>query len=57
MTNSTPPTHTPSPPPQDNGWDFIDSMDPAGEWDGWAFADIADPPKGGEGYPRLQVRF
>lgn len=32
-------------------------MDPAGEWDGWAFADIADPPKGGEGYPRLQVRF
>lgn len=37
------------------GWDFLDSMDPAREWDGWSFADIADPPKGSEGYPRLQI--
>jgi hypothetical protein len=41
--------------PQDNGWDFIDSMDVGREWDGWSNSDIADPPKGGEGYPRLKV--
>jgi hypothetical protein len=45
----------PFPPPQDLGWDYIDSMDPQREWDGWSFADIADPAKGEEGYPRLQV--
>ncbi|KAI8463970.1 MAG: ferredoxin-dependent bilin reductase-domain-containing protein [Monoraphidium minutum] len=37
------------------GWDFLDSLDPKGEWDGWSFADMPDPPKGAEGYPRLQV--
>lgn len=55
---STPPSRpAPSPAtrPQDKGWDFLDSVDAAREWDGWSFADIADPPKGGDGYPRLLV--
>uniref|UniRef100_A0A383VNQ6 Phycocyanobilin:ferredoxin oxidoreductase n=1 Tax=Tetradesmus obliquus TaxID=3088 RepID=A0A383VNQ6_TETOB len=37
------------------GWDFIDSLDPKREWEGFSYVDMPDPLKGQEGYPRLLI--
>ncbi|KAF6265515.1 phycocyanobilin ferredoxin oxidoreductase-like protein [Scenedesmus sp. NREL 46B-D3] len=37
------------------GWDFIDSLDPQKEWEGFSYVDMPDPLKGMEGYPRLLI--
>lgn len=38
------------PPSQwkDQGWDFVDSLDPQREWDGFSYVDMPDPLKGME---------
>jgi phycocyanobilin:ferredoxin oxidoreductase len=51
---ATPPTTTLT-LQQDNGWDYLDSLDPDRTLDGWSHADAAEPAPGEDGYPRLQV--
>jgi hypothetical protein len=33
---------------KDQGWDFIDSLDPKREWGGFSYMDMPDPIKGQE---------
>lgn len=36
-------------------WQYIDSLDPEGEYGSWSYQDLEPPAKGEPGWPRLQI--